>query len=54
MSDETFSVEESAALPHAILANYPNTSGMKPIQEIGEFPRTLRTLRAGATFPCRR
>ena len=44
MSDDKFSVEESAALLHAIFPNYPNIQGMKPAPEIGAF---LRTLRAG-------
>ena len=42
MSDENFTVEESAALLHAIFPNYPNTYGMKPAPELGAFLRTLR------------
>jgi hypothetical protein len=44
MSDDNFSVEESAALLHAIFPNYPDIHGIKPVPEIGAF---LRTLRAG-------
>ncbi len=42
MSREDFSVEESAALLHAIFPNYPDTHVMKPTPEIGAFLRTLR------------
>jgi len=44
MSDDKLSVEESAALLHAIFPNYPEIQGIKPAPEIGAF---LRTLRAG-------
>ncbi|MGA2922991.1 MAG: hypothetical protein ABSE28_17940 [Candidatus Sulfotelmatobacter sp.] len=44
MSDDKFSVEESAALLHAIFPNYPDILGMKPAPEVGAF---LWTLRAG-------
>lgn len=42
MSDENFTVEESAALLQAIFPNYPDTYGMKPAPELGAFLRTLR------------
>jgi hypothetical protein len=42
MTDENFSVEESAALLHAIFPNYPDIQGMKPAPEIGSFLRSLR------------
>ena len=44
MSNDKFSVEESAALLHAIFPNYPDMLGMKPAPEVGAF---LWTLRAG-------
>jgi hypothetical protein len=42
MSDDKFSVEESAALLHAIFPNYPDILGMRPAPEVGAFLRTLR------------
>jgi len=44
VSDDNFSVEESAALLRVIFPNYPGTHGMKPVPDVGTF---LRTLRAG-------
>jgi hypothetical protein len=44
MSDDKFSIEESAALLHAIFPNDPDIRGTKPAPEIRAF---LRTLRAG-------
>jgi hypothetical protein len=43
VSDENFSVEESAALLHAIFPNYPDVEGMRPAPESGAFLRALRT-----------
>jgi len=43
VSDDHFSVEESAALLHAIFPNYPDIHLMKPAPQIGAFLRTLRT-----------
>ena len=42
MTDEHFSVEESAVLLHVIFPNYPDIQGMKPVPEIGAFLRSLR------------
>jgi hypothetical protein len=44
VSDDRFTVEESAALLHAIFPNYPDIHGMKSAPETGAF---LLTLRAG-------
>ena len=43
MNNETFTVEESAALLHAVYPNYPDLRGMKPVPEVGAFLRGLRT-----------
>lgn len=51
MSDENFSVEESAALLHAIFPNYPDTYEMKPVPEIGGFLRGLRVGDPSKTDP---
>jgi hypothetical protein len=44
MIDDAFSAEESAALLHAIIPNYPDVREMKTAPNIRAF---LRTLRAG-------
>jgi len=41
-SDDNFSVEESAALLHAIFPNYPELKGEEPAPETGAFLRSLR------------
>ncbi len=51
MSDDKFSVEESAALLRAIFPNYPDIQGMQPVPEIGTF---LRILRAGVAWQPRK
>ena len=38
-----FRIEESTALLRAIFPSYPDLKGVKPVPEIGEFLRTLRT-----------
>jgi hypothetical protein len=43
MNNETFTVEESAALLHAVFPNYPDLRGMKPVPEVGAFLQGLRT-----------
>ena len=42
MIDDVFSVEEGAALLHAIFPNYPDLHGMKCAPDIKTFLRTLR------------
>ena len=49
MSDENFTVEESAALLHAIFPNYPDIKGVKPSPELRAFLRTLRSRELWAT-----
>jgi hypothetical protein len=44
LSDDNFTVEEGAALLHAIFPNYPDIQGMKTAPDVRAF---LRTLRAG-------
>ena len=51
MSDENFTVEESATLLQAIFPNYPDTYGMKPAPEIGAFLRGLRAGEPSKTGP---
>ena len=41
MNNETFTVEESAALLHAVFPNYPDLRGMKPVPEVGAFLQGL-------------
>lgn len=43
MNNDRFTVEESAALLHAVYPNYPDLRGMKPVPEVGAFLRGLRT-----------
>jgi hypothetical protein len=42
MSDDKFSIDESAALLRAIFPNYPDIRRMKPAPEFGAFLRMLR------------
>ena len=42
LSDDNFSVEESADLLHAIFPNYPDIQEMLPAPDIRVFLRTLR------------
>ena len=43
MNNDRFTVEESAALLHAIYPNYPDLRGMKPVPEVGAFLQGLLT-----------
>jgi len=43
MNDDRFTIEESAALLHAVYPNYPDLRGMKPMPEVGAFLQGLRT-----------
>ena len=43
MNNDRVTVEESAALLHAVYPNYPNVRGMKPVPEVGAFLQGLRT-----------
>jgi len=43
MNNDWFTVEESAALLHAVYPNYPDLRGMKPVPEVGTFLQGLRT-----------
>lgn len=42
MNDDRFTVEESAALLHAVYPNYPDLRGMKLVPEVGAFLQGLR------------
>ena len=43
MNNETFTVEESAALLLAVFPNYPDLRGMKPVPVVGAFLQGLST-----------
>lgn len=43
MNNDRFTVQESAALLHAVYPNYPDLRGMKPVPEVGAFLQGLRT-----------
>lgn len=42
-TSERFTVEESAALLHAIFPKYPDLRGMKPAPDLGAFVLALRS-----------
>jgi len=48
-----FSIEESAALLHAIFPNYPDLRDMHPVPELGEFFRSLQPLYFETSGPLR-
>ena len=45
-TNERFTVEESAALLHAIFPSYPDLDGMNPAPEIDAFLLALRSRKA--------
>ncbi len=43
MNQNSFNVEESAILLHAVFPKYPDLRGMNPVPEVGAFLQGLRT-----------